>query len=130
MSEFDETKIPDDALCTNDLDCVLLTDPQAYKPGIVKIAAEEAGLKWKEYKLDIGVKKDQYKAWYLKLNPKAYVPTMLIKGNTPVCESLDIIQYMDKNLNGKNKLMINQPDEIKDRYERFIAVHEKFEVED
>ena len=53
---------------------------------------------------------DQYKTWYLKLNPGAYVPTMLIRGNIPICESIDIIEYMDNKLDGQNKLMSNQTD--------------------
>ena len=46
--------------------------------------------------------------WYVKLNPKAYVPTMLVENNTPVCESIDIIKYMDENLNKGRSLLKDQ----------------------
>ena len=65
----------------------------------------------------------------MKLNPKAYIPTMLVQGNVPVCESIDIIEYMDEHLNGKNKLMEGQPDLIKERYAKFRALHEAWDVE-
>ena len=73
-------------------------------------------MKWKPYLVDIHGNLDQYKTWYLKLNPGAYVPTMLVKDNQPVCESINIIEFMDEKLDGKNKLLANQPDEIKQRY--------------
>ena len=65
----------------------------------------------------------------MKLNPKAYVPTMLVKGNVPVCESIKIIEYMSEELNAKNKLMGDQPDLIKERYTKFRALHEAWDVE-
>ena len=119
MSDQD---IPLEAQCTEDLDCVILSSV-AYRPQIVRVAAEEAGLKWKHYLIDHSVALDNYKPWYMKLNPNAYVPTMLVQGNVPVCESIDIIEYMDEHLNGKNKLMEGQPDLIKERYAKFRALH-------
>ena len=41
----------------------------------------------------------------MKLNPKAYVPTMVVGvENKPVCESADIIDYIDEHFTGKVKL--------------------------
>ena len=108
---------------------MLLTTPPSYRAQIVKVAAEEAGLKWKPYLVDIHKNMDQYKTWYLKLNPGAYVPTMLIRGNIPICESIDIIEYMDNKLDGQNKLMSNQTDLIKERYQKVKELHEAFDVE-
>ena len=55
---------------------------------------------------------------------------MLVKDNQPVCESITIIEYMDEKLDGKNKLLANQPDEIKQRYQRVRALHEAWLVEE
>ena len=53
MSELD-VAIPEEVRCTDDLDCVLLTDPPSYYSSIVKVAAVEMGLKWKPFIVDIG----------------------------------------------------------------------------
>ena len=65
----------------------------------------------------------------MKLNPNAYVPTMLVKGNVPICESIDIIEYMDQNLNGKFKLNKGQPEFILERYKEFKALHLAYDIE-
>ena len=65
------------------------------------------GLRWKSYIVD-HTKFDNMEPWYVKLNPKAYVPTMLVENNTPVCESIDIIKYMDDNLNKGRSLLKDQ----------------------
>ena len=64
------------------------------------------GLRWKDYIVDL-TKFENMEPWYVKLNPNAYVPTMLVENNTPVCESIDIIKYMDDNLsNEKSKTLL------------------------
>ena len=66
--------------------------------------------------IEIHGKCTNYEPWYIKLNPGAYVPTMLVHpNNTPVCESAEIIKYMEKNFEGKVSLMPNDP-EIKKRF--------------
>ena len=52
MSDKD-TEIPEAAKCTDDLDCVLLTTPPSYRAQLVKVTADEAGLRWKPYLVDI-----------------------------------------------------------------------------
>ena len=43
--------------------------------------------------------------WYVKCNPKAYVPTMFVGvDNTPICESAQIMTYIDENFQGKCQL--------------------------
>lgn len=53
-----------------------------------------------------------------------YIPTMTVQGNVPVCESVNIAEYMDKNLTEAKSLMFNQPDWVKERYEQFKEKHE------
>ena len=54
---------------------------------------------------------------------------MLVKDNIPICESVQIIEYMDAKLPCKNKLLEGQPDEIKERYAEFRYFHERWEIE-
>ena len=99
------TDIPEEAKCPAGYDCSLLTEPKSYRSQIVRLAAEEKGIKWKHYQMDIVRKNDQLEPWYVKLNPHAYVPTMLVGvENKPVCESADIITYIEKNFQGKVQL--------------------------
>ena len=124
------TEIPEDGLCTGDLDCVLFnTNPPTYRGGIVALGAVEMNLKSKTWTMDIVSKRTQYYPWYfMKLNPKMCIPTMLAKGNVPVPESVNINEYMDKELSQGN-LMANQPEWVKERYEQFKQMHEEFDVE-
>ena len=102
------TELPEDAKCTDDLDCVLFnTNPPTYRGGIVAIGAIEMGLKTKTWEMDIHGRLDQYKPWYIKLNPRMYIPTMTVKDNVPVCESVTIVEYMDQNLTNSKSLMFN-----------------------
>ena len=113
-----DTEIPEDALCTGDLDCVLFNmNPPTYRGCISTLGAVEMNLKFKNWTMDIKIKRDQYNPWYfMKLNPKMYVPAMLARGNVAVSESVDIIEYMDRELSMGN-LLVNQPAHVKERYE-------------
>jgi len=56
----------------------------------------------------------------MKLNPKGYVPTMLVgTDNKPICESANIIEYIDSKFQGKSKLLgeIEADPIFKERYE-------------
>ena len=112
------TEIPEDGLCTDDLDCVLFnTNPPSYRGAIAALGAAEMNLKTKRWTMDLHVKRTQYYPWYfLKLNPKMYIPTMLARGNVAVPESVAIIEYMDRELSMGN-LLVNQPAHVKERYE-------------
>jgi glutathione S-transferase len=59
----------------------------------VRFAMAEKGLSWEGEYLDI-LAGDQFKPEYLKLNPKAVVPT-LVHDNTVVPESTVICEYLD-----------------------------------
>ena len=79
--------------------------------------------------------------WYVKLNPKAYFPTMVVKGtegsntdegNPPqvgIGESGHILNYIDNNFEGTRDLMKNQDAQIKERYEKLFDLHENWDVE-
>ena len=104
IAEGDE--IPEDGLCSGDLDCVIYNeDPPTYRGVIASLGAVEMNLKSKTWRMDIRIKRTQLYPWYFKkLNPRMYIPTMLAKGNVAVPESVNIIEYMDKELSPGNLL--------------------------
>lgn len=76
----------------NDNDCVLLTNDKSYRGQLVRLAAYERGLKYQDFNIDIFWKMTQAEPWYMTLNPKGYVPTMLVGNNNNVTlESANII---------------------------------------
>ena len=124
----DLSKIPPDAQVTSDLDCVMLTSWPSYFSGIVRLAAVEKGIKWKHYFINHYKEWTHLEPWYVKLNPNAYVPTMIVKGtegpnteegNPPqvgITESSVILNYIDDNFEGTKDLMKNKDPEVKERY--------------
>ena len=48
----DALEIPDGAVVTVDLDCVLLTSWPSYFSQLVRLAAAEKGLNWKHYNIN------------------------------------------------------------------------------
>ena len=60
----------------------------------VRIVLAEKGLEWKGHYLDI-LKGDQFDPEYMKLNPKAVVPTLVHDGNV-ILESTVICEYLDE----------------------------------
>lgn len=73
-------------------------------------------------------KREQYKPWYLNLNPEVDFPTMLVKNNIPVIGTIEIIEHMEERLDGINILINCQPKLIKARFEEFKVLHEAFDV--
>ena len=59
----------------------------------VRFALAEKGLEWKGHYIDI-LKGDQFDPAYMKLNPKAVVPTLVHDG-WPLVESTVICEYID-----------------------------------
>ena len=70
--------------------------------------------------------------WYVNLNPKAYVPTLIYgQENTPICESAVIMKAIDEKWDGTVRLQqacIDNQD-IMDRFEEFYTDHEDWDVE-
>ncbi len=59
----------------------------------VRLVLSEKGLEWKGHYLDI-LRGDQFDPEYMKLNPKAVVPTLVHDG-TVICESTMICEYLE-----------------------------------
>jgi ganglioside-induced differentiation-associated protein 1 len=61
----------------------------------VRMCLAEKGLEWESRLLNLQ-KFEQHDPAYLKLNPKGVVPTLVHNGQ-PVCESTQIIDYLEEN---------------------------------
>lgn len=66
----------------------------------VRLAMEEKGVKYENRVVDIGQPMENYKPWYMRLNPKGVVPT-LVNGDDVVTDSFGIINYIDQHLEGQ-----------------------------
>ena len=60
----------------------------------VRLMLAEKGLEWESRHLDLRAGEHQ-KDWYVKLNPRAVVPT-LIDGDIKLFQSLAILEYLDE----------------------------------
>ncbi|MCK5506589.1 MAG: glutathione S-transferase family protein [Thermodesulfovibrionia bacterium] len=65
----------------------------------VRLALEEKGIKWENRVVDIGQPMENYEPWYMRLNPKGVVPS-LVNGDEVVTDSFRIINYIDQQLEG------------------------------
>jgi len=68
--------------------------PLAFNPAKSKLALEEKGIKYTEKKIDL-FNGQSLEPWYLKLNPAASAPTLVV-GDEKITESADIIRWADK----------------------------------
>ncbi len=73
----------------------------------VRFALNEKGIEWKGHYLDI-LKGDQFDPEYMKLNPKAVVPTIVHDGHV-IVESTVICEYVDETFNGGVSLVPDTP---------------------
>ena len=75
----------------------------------VRLAFEEKGIAYERHELNI-VRGDQFDPEYLRLNPNAYVPTIVHDGHVCV-ESSVIIHYIDEAFAGP-PLMLSKVNSI------------------
>ena len=59
----------------------------------VRMYMEEKGLEWRGHYIDI-LKGEQFDPAYMKLNPKAVVPTLVLDGEV-ICDSTVICEYLE-----------------------------------
>jgi glutathione S-transferase len=59
-----------------------------------RIVLNLKGIPWKSHPIDLG-KSEHFTPWYLGINPRGLVPTLVIDGNVHI-ESNDIIQLLDQ----------------------------------
>ena len=63
-SEFDP---PNDAIWSIDVDCVLISDENDFGGQIVRLAAIEKEIEWRNYKIDLQ-KREEIEPWYIKID--------------------------------------------------------------
>ena len=103
---------------------VLLGHEIAYCSQVVRYAAEARGIRWREHPVDI-TRHEQYESWYLKFNPKGYVPTMLVgPSNKVVVESIDIAEHLDT----IGEQLVPKSGEAAERYQQLRQLHQDWEV--
>ena len=127
----DNTEIPEGARVTGDLECVVLESPPSFFSQIVRLAVAEKGCRYKYFTVNHALFEHMV-PWYVNLNPKACVPTLLVAGNKPVCESMDIVLYVDKEFKGERQLdkEIMASPEIQRRYDEFMKMYDGLMVEE
>ncbi|BFI30851.1 ganglioside-induced differentiation-associated protein 1 [Marchantia polymorpha subsp. ruderalis] len=72
---------------------VFYTYPLAFNPAKAKIALDECNIKYVEKKIDI-LSGQSLEPWFLKLNPGAWAPTLVV-GENVICESAEIVKWAD-----------------------------------
>ncbi len=65
----------------------------------VRLALAEKGVSYKKRFVDIEIRLENYQPWYLQLNPKGVVPT-LVHGDHVVTDSARILHYIDEAFEG------------------------------
>ena len=105
--------MPEEAKCGEELDCVLLTNWPSYRSQLVRLCAIEKNLKWRHVVIDHVGKMTQLEPWFIKLNPGAYVPTMVTHpNNTGVGESAVIMTHMEENFRGEHVKQLMPTDKL------------------
>jgi len=66
---------------------------------IARLALVEKQVPWKEHLINIGPPLDNYKPWYMRINPRGVVPTLEHNGEY-ITDSFRIIRYIDEHFDG------------------------------
>lgn len=65
----------------------------------VRLALAEKGVPYEARVVDIGPRAENFEPWYVRLNPKAVVPTLLHDG-APITDSARIVRHIDEHFAG------------------------------
>ena len=80
----------------------------------VRLALSEKNISYEYNLVRLESKGDHLRDDYKKLNPKTLVPTLIVNGN-PICESIDIMKYIDnENSNHDIKLFPDESESFTD----------------
>ncbi|MFZ9886811.1 MAG: glutathione S-transferase family protein [Myxococcota bacterium] len=91
----------------------------------VRLVLAEKGVAYDGRSVNIGPAMENYEPWYVRLNPKAVVPT-LVHGERVVTDSARIIRYVDDNFEGP-ALMPSDPT-LRTEVEAFIDRCDRLDV--
>ena len=90
----------------------------------VRLVLVEMGIPFQNRWVDIGLTSENYEPWYVKLNPKCVVPT-LVHGETVVTNSVVIMRYVAEQFEGP-ALLPEDPEE-RTRMEHWYALAESLD---
>ena len=94
-------ELPEDARIRPELDVVALTNRDSYHSQLVRLILAEKDLKWKNKDIDNKYWLANLDPWFVNLNKKCSVPTILVHpNNKAIAELSEIIEFIDKGLKG------------------------------
>jgi tetrachloro-p-hydroquinone reductive dehalogenase len=80
-------------------DVVVYNIPPSLCSQKVRLVLVEMGVPFRNHWMDIGPTAENYEPWYVKLNPKCVVPT-LVHGDEVVTDSAVIMRYVAETFEG------------------------------
>lgn len=91
---------------------------------MARLVLAEKGIHYSKRPIDILVKAEQFEGWYIKLNPRAVVPTLAL-GNEIVTDTILIVQRLDKEFGGPSLTPADAAlaELMRDWLSRIMAVH-------
>ena len=103
---------------------VLYNIPPSLCSQKVRLVLVEKGVPFRNRWVDIGPGAENYEPWYVKLNPKCVVPT-LVNGDAVITNSIVIMRYVAEQLEGP-ALLPEEPSE-RDQMEHWYALAESLD---
>ncbi len=80
-------------------DLLLYDHPASICSQMARLALEEKGLAYRRRTVDIMETAEQFEPWYVALNPRAVVPTLMI-GDEVVTDTIRIVRRVDRDFPG------------------------------
>ena len=105
-------------------DLLLYNIPPSLCSQKVRLALVEKGVAFKNRWVDIGPTAENYQPWYVKLNPKCVVPT-LVDGDKVITDSFVIMRYVAEHFEGPALIPTDPTD--RDRMEHWYALAESLD---
>ena len=103
---------------------VLYNIPPSLCSQKVRLVLVEKGVPFKNHWMDIGPSSENYEPWYVKLNPKCVVPT-LVHGDEVVTDSLVIMRYVAEEFDGP--ALLPEDPAIRERMEHWYGLAESLD---
>lgn len=79
---------------------------------MARLALVEKGVAFERHHVDISEKKEQFEAWYLALNPKGVVPTLVVDGEV-VTDTIRIVQRVNDAFAGPELMPADEAQNIR-----------------
>ena len=103
---------------------VLYNIPPSLCSQKVRLVLVEKGVAFRNRWMDIGPSAENYEPWYVKLNPKCVVPT-LVNGDEVITDSLVIMRYVAENFEGPR--LIPEDEDERAQMEHWYALAESLD---